>query len=71
MYFLEYNGSFTNIAFDKNSDIIILVSSIIHAINHGIIDNKKCNKHELSLVEDQLLHCIQLCLICWIGAYFI
>lgn len=55
----------------KAPDIIILVSSIIHAINHGIIDNKKCNKHELSLAEDQSLHCIQLYLICWIGIYFI
>ena len=55
----------------QTPEIIILVSSILHAINHGIIDNKKCNKHELCLVEDQLLHCIQLCLIWWTGVYFI
>lgn len=55
----------------QTPNIIILVSSILHAINHGIIDNKKCNKHELSLAEDQSLHCIQLCLIWWTGVYFI
>lgn len=55
----------------QTPEIIILVSSIIHAINHGIIDNKKCNKYELSLVEDQLLHFIQLILIFWISAPFI
>lgn len=55
----------------QTPEIIILVSSIIHAIVHGIIDNQKCNKYRLCLIEDQLLHCIQLCLICLIGAYFI
>lgn len=55
----------------QTPEIIILISSIIHAINHGIIDNKKCNKYELSLLEDQTLHFIQLILIFWIGAYSI
>lgn len=55
----------------QTPDIIILVSSILHAINHGIIDNQKCNNYKLSLAEDQSLHCIQLCLIWGTGVYFI
>lgn len=55
----------------QTPEIIILISSIIHAIIHGIIDNQKCNKYKLSLFKDQILHLIQLCLIFGIGAFFV
>lgn len=55
----------------QTPEIIIFVSSIIQAINHGIVDNEKCNRQELSLLEDQILHFVQLILIFGICVPFI
>ena len=56
--------------FGNTPEMVILISFLIHSIIHGIIDNYKCNEYKLSLVEDQILHFIQLICIIWIGVYF-
>lgn len=56
--------------FGNTPEMVILISFLIHSVVHGIIDHNKCNKYKLSLVEDQLLHFIQLVYIIVIGVYF-
>lgn len=36
--------------------LVILVNTLIHAV----IDNKKCNEYKNNLVEDQMLHILQI-----------
>ena len=41
----------------------IALSIVINAIIHSIIDDLKCNKFKINLVEDQQLHMMQIILI--------
>lgn len=53
-----------------NSDSVLqvtvfLASLIVNAIIHAIVDNKKCNKLEINLIQDQLCHIVQI-IVTWI-----
>ncbi len=45
------------------------INALIHGAIHTVIDHAKANRHSLNLVQDQLLHCIQVCLI-WVEWVF-
>lgn len=46
-----------------NVDPILLVSSIlVNTVVHCIVDDLKCNKFKINLIEDQLFHLIQVIL---------
>ena len=40
--------------------IAYMVSSIIHAVIHYVIDDMKANKRVINLIQDQALHAIQI-----------
>ena len=40
--------------------LFLIISFIWHIIWHAITDNDKANKHTISLVDDQLVHLIQI-----------
>lgn len=44
---------------------IIIIAIIINTIIHSIIDNLKCNKFKINLIQDQLLHLVQI-IITWL-----
>lgn len=46
---------------------IIIVSIFIHTIIHYIIDDLKANKYELNLIQDQILHLVQLITITFVA----
>lgn len=46
---------------DSFEDVSVLVLSlIVHAAVHALIDHFKANKHAINLIEDQLLHATQI-----------
>ena len=51
------------------NDLTLIVSFISQAIIHAIIDNKKANKGEINLIEDQAMHLVQLMVI-WLTFTF-
>ena len=43
--------------------LILLASVLIQAVLHAVIDDLKCNRYKLNLIQDQMLHIGQLILI--------
>lgn len=44
---------------------VFLASLVLNVIIHAIVDNKKCNKLEINLIQDQLCHIVQI-IVTWI-----
>ena len=42
----------------------IFISVLINAMLHAYIDDMKCNRHTINLVQDQSLHLMQIALTC-------
>lgn len=58
--------SYPNISMDFA--IILLINAVIHSI----IDDLKANRHKLNLIQDQLLHLIQICItFCYFYIYIL
>ena len=49
--------------FNFEHPLALLISFLVHAIIHAIIDNEKANKKTINLITDQTLHLIQIILI--------
>ena len=47
----------------SNRDMWILFSILINAIIHGIIDDLKANRFKLNLIQDQIIHIIQITIV--------
>lgn len=46
-----------------NVDLVLLISSILmNTIVHCVVDDLKCNRFKINLIEDQLIHFIQVVL---------
>lgn len=46
--------------FIVSNEILVLISVIINAAIHAYIDDEKANKLNITLLEDQLIHLIQI-----------
>ena len=46
--------------FIVSNEILVLISVIINATIHAYIDDEKANKLNITLLEDQLIHLIQI-----------
>ena len=43
-----------------DTDITLLISSIlVNTVVHSVVDDLKCNRFKINLIEDQLIHFIQ------------
>lgn len=49
--------------FNFEHQLILLISFLVHAIIHAMIDDLKANKKIINLITDQTLHLIQIILI--------
>lgn len=49
--------------FNFEHQLALLISFLVHAIIHAMIDNLKANKKTINLITDQTLHLIQIILI--------
>ena len=47
----------------SNCDIWILFSILINTIIHGIVDDLKANRFKLNLIQDQIIHIIQISIV--------
>ena len=50
------------VAWSKNFDVglLFVVTFFINALIHGTVDHLKANKHMLNLIQDQMIHIIQI-----------
>lgn len=49
--------------FNFEHPLVLLISFLVHAIIHAMIDDLKANKKTINLITDQTLHLIQIILI--------
>lgn len=48
-------------------DIWFIVAFVLNVIIHAFVDDYKANEHKINLVQDQLLHILQIILMfCWL-----
>ena len=43
-----------------NISIEVLITFIVNVILHGWVDNLKANKHAINLIQDQIIHIVQI-----------
>lgn len=53
------------------SNVFLLISILINAIIHSIVDDLKANKKKINLITDQIIHFIQIIAVFFILYFFI
>lgn len=43
---------------------IFFIVVIVNTLIHGVVDHKKCNEHKTNLIQDQLIHVLQIVATC-------
>lgn len=56
--------------FIASNTLYVLIAIIINTIIHAIVDDSKCNKGRINLIQDQSIHTLQI-IITWIVFFFL
>ena len=58
----------TELAFilNFNINVAFVVMFVLNLISHALIDNMKANQHSINLIDDQILHMVQIIFTWWV-----